>query len=164
MQTSYEETVAELSRQLLEVRKHQNNIRDNWDNPSVRWHQEFEERTLGRVRMLKQRLLELGVPKHEVDSYLVDSPYGAGAEQVGSGGFGLSNEPFERAIERIQALIDREQDPIDGTLRRIAATQDPDKLLGIYQAAKLMVQINKRNAIKNQWKYVARIAARKRNG
>jgi hypothetical protein len=77
--------------------------------------------------------------------------------------FGLSNEPFERAMERIQALIDRGQDPVDGTLRRIAATQDPDKLLGIYQAARLMVQINKRNAVKNQWKYVARAAAHKRN-
>jgi hypothetical protein len=50
--------------------------------------------------------------------------------------FGLSTEPYHRALERIEALIERGQDAESGTMRRLYATEDPGKIAGIYLAAK----------------------------
>ena len=46
-----------------------------------------------------------------------------------------SREPYLRALERIEALEARGQDARAGTLRRLHATTNPDKILGIYEAA-----------------------------
>lgn len=50
--------------------------------------------------------------------------------------FGLSTEPYHRALARIEALIERGQDAESGTMRRLYATEDPGKIAGIYLAAK----------------------------
>ena len=46
-----------------------------------------------------------------------------------------SREPFTRALERIEALVARGQDAREGTIRRLNATSDPDKIWGIQEAA-----------------------------
>jgi hypothetical protein len=50
--------------------------------------------------------------------------------------FGLSTEPYHRALARIEALIERGQDAESGTMRRLYATEDPGKIAGIFLAAK----------------------------
>jgi len=50
--------------------------------------------------------------------------------------FGLSTEPYYRALERIEALIERGQDAESGTMRRLYATEDPGKIAGIFLAAR----------------------------
>ena len=67
-----------------------------------------------------------------------------------SGALGLSTTPYERALERIEALLERGEDAEHGTLRRLHATEDPGKIAGIYLAAR-----------DYGWKRVMQAAARK---
>ena len=63
---------------------------------------------------------------------------------------GIASDPYERALERIDAIIERGQDPEYGTMRRLAATDDPGKVAGIYLAAR-----------DHRWPRIMREAARK---
>lgn len=66
----------------------------------------------------------------------------------------VSNEPYNRAIDRIEALIDRGEDARAGTHRRINATSDPGKLHGIYHAAKKYGWSDVANAAKKKYKNI----------
>lgn len=47
----------------------------------------------------------------------------------------MSNEPLQRALERIQSLKARGKDAHAGTIQRLNKTQDPGKIMGIALAA-----------------------------
>lgn len=64
----------------------------------------------------------------------------------------LSNEPFQRALDRINDLKEKGKDPIKGTMARLNKTEDPGKIQGIFYAAKKLGK---------KWKDVAKAAAKK---
>ena len=57
-----------------------------------------------------------------------------------------------------QALQDRGSDPIKGTLQRINATTNPDKLLGIVEAALEMAKTAASKVLRQQWENVVTTA------
>lgn len=73
----------------------------------------------------------------------------------------LTSQPVERAMVRIQDLIGRGQDPIAGTKRRLEATFDRNKIMGIEQAALIMAKQAKSPALKKAWEDVAAAARKK---
>lgn len=64
-----------------------------------------------------------------------------------------SSNPLLRAAERVTALVERGEDPIAGTLRRLARTTDLDKIDGIYLFASMCIKKGG-----NDWSTVKRAA------
>lgn len=73
----------------------------------------------------------------------------------------MSTEPTIRAHERINALIDRGADPIQGTLQRLNATTNAEKVLGIYYAATQRAAQAKSKVVRQEWTHVAAEAQKK---
>jgi hypothetical protein len=73
----------------------------------------------------------------------------------------MSTDPTIRALQRIQALEERGVDPVQGTLQRLNATTNPDKLLGIMEAAQEMANTAKSQVRKQQWHGVVTAARSK---
>lgn len=65
-----------------------------------------------------------------------------------------SSEPVQRAHDRIQALINRGQDPHAGTIRRLEKTTKPEKVHGIIQAAQHLAERAK-GPDRSKWEEVA---------
>ena len=73
----------------------------------------------------------------------------------------MSDEPTTRAMQRIEALIERGTDPIRGTLQRLAAVTKAEKAQGIYYAALEMAERTAAKSGKQQWAQVAAEAKKK---
>jgi hypothetical protein len=73
----------------------------------------------------------------------------------------ITSQPIERAMIRINDLISRGQDPVAGTKRRLEATFDRDKIMGIEQAALITAKQAKSPALKKAWEDVAAAARKK---
>lgn len=48
----------------------------------------------------------------------------------------VSKDPYQRAKDRIAAIIQRGQDPIKMTMNRVKATKNPAKLMGIWKVVR----------------------------
>jgi hypothetical protein len=74
----------------------------------------------------------------------------------------MSNDGTIRAMQRIAALIERGQDPVQGTLRRLDATGKVEKIQGIYYAALTMAEKSKKHKSEAKaWLKVAEAAKAK---
>jgi hypothetical protein len=101
--------------------------REGWEEvgSSDVWHASF-----GAVQYARKQ----GVTTRKELIQAVLDYQGIGAYELGAT-VGLTTDPYHRALERIDALIERGEDAERGTLRRLYATEDPDKIVGIYLAA-----------------------------
>lgn len=76
----------------------------------------------------------------------------------------MSNDGTIRAMQRIAALIERGQDPVAGTMRRLEATSAVEKIRGIRYAALTMAERAEENDDEDAakaWKKVAKAAKAK---